>query len=155
MKTIRVLTRAQSTAHRLFVTAAIAMALIAGLLAMHTLGTPAAHVEPAHAVSASSSSDVTVGDGARGAAEGGAVSAAAHPDHCTGGCDAPGHPPTHSMLLMVCALALLAAVIIIMAPARLSRLSLTLGGLALVRDATRALPRPHPPSLLVLSISRT
>lgn len=60
------------------------------------------------------------------------------------------------MLMMVCVLALLAAVIVLLAPT--SRALLTYA-VARSRSHTRTLlvglPHPRPPSLLVLSISRT
>ena len=60
------------------------------------------------------------------------------------------------MLTMVCALALLAAAIVLLAPVLLARLGVALALLRLHgRIVLAALPHPRPPSLLVLSISRT
>lgn len=146
MKTIRSLANTRSTMHRVFLTFTAAFVLIAGLLAMHTLSTGDAHVE---------SGVTALADHDQLATAAAMDSAAVEEGHCAGDCGTPGNMPAHSMLLMVCALALLAAVIVVLAPALLARLSMTLGVAALVRDAARALPRPRPPSLLVLSISRT
>lgn len=147
MKTIRSLASTRSTMHRVFLTFAAAFVLIVGLLAMHTLSTGSTHHE---------SGEVTIAAANHDHAPQAAVnSAAVDVGHCAGDCGTPGNMPAHSLLLMVCALALLAAVIVVLAPALLARLSMTLGVAALVRDAARALPRPRPPSLLVLSISRT
>lgn len=147
MKTIRLLVSTQSTMHRVFFTFGIAVALIAGLLAMHTLSASDTHVESAPAASAAAHDNVAVGAGMN--------SAAVDAGHCAGDCGVPGDTPGHSMLLMVCALALLAAVIVVLAPALLARLSMSLGVAVPVRQAVRSLLRPRPPSLLVLSISRT
>jgi len=120
----------RSTMHRLFLMVGIAVALIAGLLAMHTLTADTGHAESP----AISSADT---------------------GHCLGDCDAPGNMPNHSMPMMVCVLALLAAVIVVLAPALLARLSGSLGVVVPAAGVPRALPRPRPPSLFVLSISRT
>ena len=77
----------------------------------------------------------------------------------TAGASCPGcgsGPGTdHAMTAMACLIALLSAVMVLLAPAVLARLSVA-GALAdLVREAARRLPPPRPPSLLALSISRT
>lgn len=60
------------------------------------------------------------------------------------------------MLMMACVLALLAATIVLLAPALLARLGTVLALLRLHgRNVLTALPHPRPPSLIVLSISRT
>ena len=57
---------------------------------------------------------------------------------------------------MACVLALLAATIVLLAPALLARLGTALALLRLHgRNVLTALPHPRPPSLIVLSISRT
>lgn len=145
MKTIRSLTSTRSTMHRIFLTLGFAVALITGLLAMHTISAGHTHIESAQTASASDhglnavAMDGTVGD----------------TGHCVDDCGAPGPMPDHSMLLMVCALALLAAVIVAVAPALFARLGVSLSLPVLVRNAARALRPARPPSLLVLSISRT
>ncbi len=146
MNTIRSLASTRSGAHRTFLTVMAAVALIVGLLAMHTLSTGTAHAEP-HTTVAIADHDQP----AQMADAGNATDTG----HCPGDCGGPGNMPDHSMLLMICALALLAAVIVVLAPALLGGLGLNPGVRAPLRDAARALPRPRPPSLLVLSISRT
>ena len=138
-------------------------AVVLGLLAMHTLtgtltsghaDTPAAASEAAHAapdsdlggtVATGSMLENTIGTGPE--ASGG---------HCEGDCDSSGGMPDHSMLMMACVLALLAATIVLLAPALLARLGTALALLRLHgRNVLTALPHPRPPSLIVLSISRT
>lgn len=146
MKTIRSMASTGSSTRRLVFMLGIAVALIAGLLAMHTLTAGTTHLESTAAISSAADHDeVTVGAAVEGTA--------ADTGHCVGDCGAPRNMPNHSMLMMVCVLALLAAVIVVRAPALLARLSMPLGRVALVADAPRTSPRP--PSLLVLSISRT
>lgn len=145
MKTIRSLTSTRSTMHRIVITLGFAVALIAGLLAMHTLNAGGTHIEYAQAATAfDHGQNAAALDGAAG-----------DTGHCGDDCGAPGPMPDHSMLLMVCALALLVAGIVVVAPALLARLSMSLSLGVLVRNAARALPERRPPSLLVLSISRT
>jgi len=147
MKTIRSLASTRSTMHRVFLTFAAAFVLIAGLLATHTLSTGSTHHE---------SGEVTIAAANHHRAPEAAVnSAVVDVGHCAGDCGAPGNMPSHSLLLMVCVLALLAAAIVALAPALLARLSMSVSLAKLVRDAARALSPPQPPSLLVLSISRT
>lgn len=145
MKTIRSLASTRSTMHRVFLTFAAAFVLIAGLLAMHTLGTGQTHIESGAVATAANH------DHAAAAVHSPAVDVG----HCAGDCGVPVNMPEHSLVTMVCALALLAAVIVVLAPALLTRHSIPQGLAALVRNAARALPTPRPPSLLVLSISRT
>lgn len=159
MNHIRTLVHAPSGLRRLLLTFATALLLIAGLLAMHTLtsghaDTPAAASEAAHAapdsdlggtVATGSMLENTIGTGTE--ASGG---------HCEGDCDSSGGMPDHSMLMMACVLALLAATIVLLAPALLARLGTVLALLRLHgRNVLTALPHPRPPSLIVLSISRT
>ncbi|WP_309708983.1 DUF6153 family protein [Pseudolysinimonas sp.] len=148
MKTIRSLASTRSTMHRLFFLFGVAVALIAGLLAMHTLTANSAHIESAPALLSAADLDQVMVAGANEDMAGDAR-------HCMGDCGAPANMPDHSILMMVCALALLAAVIIVLPPALLARFGMSLGVAALIADVPRALPRPRPPSLLVLSISRT
>lgn len=148
MKTIRSLASTRSTMHHLFVMFGLAVALIAGLFAMHTLTANNMHVESAPTISSAADHDQAM---VGAAIEGTAVDAG----HCLGDCGAPGNMRSHSILMMVCALALLAAVIVVLAPALLARFNMSLGEAVLAADVPHALPRPRPPSLLVLSISRT
>ncbi|AWR21960.1 DUF6153 family protein [Aurantimicrobium photophilum] len=74
--------------------------------------------------------------------------------HCPGPCGDPD--PGHVMLMVGCVLALLVAVVLLFAPLMLgySWRSLVLAIRSLPPAGT-VLPRPRPPSLRVLSISRT
>ena len=150
---------------RLLMTFATALLLIAGLLAMHTLtgtltfGHEAAGVPASEGVGASYAPGSDMGSITHpaGALDGAAVmGTGAAADHCSGDCGASGGVPDHSMLMMVCVLALLAAAIVLLAPVLLARLGAALALLRLHgRTVLSALPHPRPPSLLVLSISRT
>ncbi len=147
MTTIRSPASTRSTMHRLFLMVGIAVALIVGLLAMHTLTADTGHAE-SPAISSATDHEQVMAGAAR-------ADTAADAGHCLGDCGAPGNMPNHSMPMMVCVLALLAAVIVVLAPALLARLSGSLGVVVPAAGVPRALPRPRPPSLLVLSISRT
>ncbi|WP_298229715.1 DUF6153 family protein [Gryllotalpicola sp.] len=137
----------------------LAVTLIIGLLAMHNMLTPGGgQNESGMSASAAahhgqSTLPMTVSPAA--------VNDAPCAGYGCGGacadnaCGAPGNMPDHSMLLMMCAMALLAVAI-----AAVSSALLTLTGMSLLRAVllpgpAQALPRPRPPSLLVLSISRT
>ena len=162
MNHVRAIMRAPFGMRRLLLTLATAFLLIAGLLAMHTLtgtltfghnGTPATvSASAGHGAEPAMAPDV--GPAALGAGPGMALEVAA--EHCPGDCGASGGVPDHSMLMMVCVLALLAAAIVLLAPVLLARLGAALALLRLHgRTVLAALPHPRPPSLLVLSISRT
>ncbi len=74
--------------------------------------------------------------------------------HCPGSCEDPA--PSHVMLMVGCVLALLAGFILLLIPLMLGyswhSLVLAIRSLPL---AGGVLPRPRPPSLIILSISRT
>ena len=161
MNRIRAVLHAPSGLHRLLLTFVTALLLIAGLLAMHTLTgtllgghtdapaasavTDAGHADAGAAAVTGSMSDASAGMGADAAA-----------GHCAGDCGDAGGMPDHTMLMMACVLALLAAVIVLLAPVLLARLGAALSLLRLHgRTVLAALPHPRPPSLIVLSISRT
>lgn len=138
------------------------MMVIAGLFAMHVLSMSgpmghtyptltietehiAANAGPDEAMSAPVA-DETVGANMSDAA-------AAGETHCEG-CGEPA--PSHSMLMMGCVIALLIGLILLLAPRLLGRGWLT--RLLAVRALPllgAVLPRARPPSLIVLSISRT
>ncbi|MCR8670233.1 DUF6153 family protein [Agrococcus sp. HG114] len=130
---------------RFWVALVICAAVIVGLLGMHTLSSRGAGhdapsstaLHPAAAQEAPASRDVDE-----------------HPCDCQPVAPAPA--PEHSMLLMACVLALLATLLVLHGPqlGGVLRATRRVGG----RDVERArgtLARPRPPSLLVLSISRT
>ena len=138
------------------------MMVIAGLFAMHVLSMSgpmghtyptltietehiAANAGPDEAMSAPVA-DETVGANMSDAA-------AAGETHCEG-CGEPA--PSHSMLMMGCVIALLIGMVLLIAPGLWGRGWLT--RLLAVRALPllgAVLPRPRPPSLIVLSISRT
>lgn len=163
MNAIRTLTSTQSGVRRLLLSFSTALLLIAGLLAMHTLtGTLTighADTEPAvaveHAAVAQPAMNSSTAHAERSILAPSSTAPDSPPAHCAG-CGDPAGAPDHSMLMMACVLALLAAVIVLLAPMLLSRLGATL---ALTRLHARAVPatapHPRPPSLIVLSISRT
>ena len=163
MNHIRALVHAPSGLHRLLLTFATAFLLIAGLLAMHTLtgtltlghtDTPAAASEGTGHGTESAMASAIAPAAVLGADPGMVTDASA--DHCPGDCGDAGGMPDHSMLMMACVLALLAAVIVLLAPVLLARLGAALALLRLHgRNVLAALPHPRPPSLIVLSISRT
>jgi len=141
---------------RLLLAAPIALAIITGLLSMHVL--TGSH-QPALASETSAMSTHSQVGSAPAAADDTPMTAAAAEGaggHCQDGCGSPAGMPDHSMLMMVCVLALLAATIVLLAPALLARLGTALALLRLHgRNVLTALPHPRPPSLIVLSISRT
>jgi hypothetical protein len=112
-------------------------AILVGLLAMHSLNTPAAHAEPAAAASIHEMAITSHGD----------AQPSTH-DHCG---DCGGH---HNMLAMVCVLALLVITLLLLLPGP---------GITWMAALRRAGPFPltgvmtpsKPPSLLVFCISRT
>lgn len=156
MNVIRSHARLTPGVRRLLLAAPIALAIITGLLSMHVL--TGSH-QPALASETSAMSTHSQVGSAPAAADDTPMTAAAAEGaggHCQDGCGSPAGMPDHSMLMMVCVLALLAAVIVLLAPT--SRALLTYD-VARSRSHTRTLlvglPHPRPPSLLVLSISRT
>lgn len=156
MNVIRLHVRLTPGVRRLLLAAPIALAIITGLLSMHIL--TGSH-EPAVASEISAMS--VHGQGDTAPVTGGTTAMTATVEegtgiHCPDGCDNPAGMPDHSMLMMVCVLGLLAAVILLLAP---NLRALVARAVASARSHPRillaALPRPRPPSLLVLSISRT
>src|SRR3546814_15355462 len=84
MKTVRSLANSGSTTRRLVFMLGIAVALIAGLLAMHTLTAGTTHLESTPAISSAADHDQAM---AGAAVEDTAVDAG----HCLGDCGAPGN----------------------------------------------------------------
>lgn len=117
------------------------IAMVAGLLAMHTLTVDA----PTHPPVA-------------------AVAAMEHPDDTARTADAPATSdecqltncePTHAMGLVTCVLALLLVSLILGAVPHVSRWLVTLRSLGRVLFSALLAAAPTPPSLTALSISRT
>ena len=139
------------------------MMVIAGLFAMHVLSMsgPQGHTSPTLTIETDHAAAETLPDGGMSAdvadeMAGASMSdaAAAGETHCGDGCGEPA--PSHSMLMMGCVIALLIGMVLLIAPGLWGR-----GWLTRLL-AVRALPllgavlqRPRPPSLIVLSISRT
>ncbi|WP_431221265.1 hypothetical protein [Leifsonia xyli] len=146
------------TWRRALVTLAAVVGVLAGLLAMHVLDAPTgaqhgmamAHVASGHGLSAHAAS--THDASAHMAATATTQGASADASCAAGGCD-----PTHAETPMACTLALLAATILLLAPA-VARALLGIGSLAapalLTRAPARAAESPPPPSLLALSVDR-
>ncbi|CAG7600846.1 DUF6153 family protein [Leucobacter soli] len=140
--------------------------VLAGLFGMHVLGGSAGHgSHDTRPLAALIGGDHKIADiGMSGsvvmAVEKHASGMMAAPDPAPGDTRCPGpcgdSDPGHVMLMVGCVLALLASVMLLIAPLvrRHSWCSLVLATRSLLRAGT-VLPRPRPPSLLVLSISRT
>ena len=143
MEAIRRFVASDAAPRRALLFFAGTLLLIGGLLAMHTLA--AAHdMGP---MSNASSAMVVPASGHHDAPHDGM-------DEGRSGVAAP--MPDHSMLMVTCILALLAGVIVVVAPAALAWLG---GMLTLLEQRIQMVlgsrPLPRPPSLHVLSISRT
>lgn len=128
--------------------------IIAGLLGMHTLSAGTL----GHGAHAGSQAQVLSAEFApsSGMETGVVGSGATHTSGCDGDCEgSPAQPVGHSELVMACALALLIAFSLLLPVAAVyfARISLTSTFSSLwLKYASRL---PHPPSLIVLSISRT
>lgn len=163
MTTVRTY-NAPTSVRGLVLTAAAAFLIIAGLLGMHTLTIShdattltGAGSDPRHAVSMTAPSDASAADVAAMTNTGGmspATSRAPAGEHCGSG-DCGTSMPDHTMLMM-CVLALLSVAIVLLAPAVLAWFCTVLS-FPMLSPALllRTLPPPRPPSLHVLSISRT
>lgn len=139
------------------------MMVIAGLFAMHVLSMsgPQGHGSPIVAIQADHAAAEAMPEAAMSAAAPDEMAdasmsdgAAAGATHCGDGCGEPA--PSHSMLMMGCVIALLIGLVLLIAPRLLGRGWLT--RLLAVRALPllgAVLPRARPPSLIVLSISRT
>ena len=150
MNVIRSHARLTPGVRRLLLAAPIALAIITGLLSMHVL--TGSH-QPALASETSAMSTHSQVGSEPAAADDTPMTAAAAEGaggHCQDGCGSPAGMPDHSMLMMVCVLALLAAVIVLLAPT--SRALLTYA-VARSRSHTRTLlvGLPHPARLHCLS----
>lgn len=155
MNVIRSHARLTPGVRRLLLAAPIALAIITGLLSMHVL--TGSH-QPALASETSAMSTHSQVGSAPAADDTPMTAAAAEGagGHCQDGCGSPAGMPDHSMLMMVCVLALLAAVIVLLAPTFRALLTYAVArSRSLTRTLLAGLPHPRPPSLLVLSISRT
>ena len=115
-------------------------AILVGLLAMHVLTTGASHAPNAH----ESASHVSI-------AVGESATARSHETtNCDGVCG-----PEHDMLGMACILALLITALVLTVHLTLLRWGSARAVADTIMARIAALAPPQPPSLLVLSISRT
>ncbi|WP_243073719.1 DUF6153 family protein [Microbacterium sp. SS28] len=146
MRTIRAILQSRSSLTRVLIGVALTLGVIVGLLAMHTLsGGDASHGHsPAGVAAVADSHAPSMHD----------PSGVADPELCD--CGTSGPVDGHSMLAMACVLGLLITVLILAIPKDLGRVDLRAPLLGLTTEvARRALARARPPSLYVLSISRT
>ena len=127
--------------------------IVTGILAMHVVNTPASQPHELAMSHATAAAPVQ-------SHEARTLSAAIPPANpaagMTNGCAADGCDPMHDMTAMVCTLALLAATILLIAPA-MTRALLGVGMRAAPADLIRAVARTigsSPPSLLALSVDR-
>ena len=140
---------------------ALVVTVLAWLLAMHTVSTsPASAAHEGSVTHGSSPADGTAPTAQHG---GGAAVANAHGTtasgalYCESGFCGDGGPD-HSMLAMVCAMAMLAVTLVLAAPRLLARLSVAMARTCLgfsLRSVWVVMPPLRPPSLNMLSISRT
>ncbi len=143
MRWIRSMMHNRRSFARLIAAVAVTLSVVVGLLAMHS-ATPTEHSqESAHTVAA----DIALSDSA-------ALAGSKAIEPCD--CGSPGSAPVHSMLMVACILALLATFLVLVPPAA-SRV--TFGMLRRIAASSTwlrgAVALLRPPSLLVLSISRT
>ena len=122
--------------------AVVAAALIVGLLGMHASGSTAQHGPASAARPALHDTG----------SEAPTLRSADHEPLCD--CAAPSPSPEHSMLLM-CALAVLVALLVLDRPGSLLRLITRTRSPSVMERAAGSLSRHRPPSLIALSISRT
>lgn len=147
MRWVRSIVHNRRSFARLIGVVALTLSVVVGLLAMHS-ATPTQHSqESTHTVAVGISTDAALPESAP---------AGSTPlEHCD--CEAQDSAPMHSMLMVACVLALLATVLVLVPPAA-SRV--TFAALRRIKASSAAwlrgaLAPPRPPSLLVLSISRT
>lgn len=116
MNRIQARTRISAGMSRLLLVPLATLAIIAGLLAMHTFtGAESASVQAA--TSARVHEQIPAADGSPPASASMAGTYEVHPAFCVGSCESPMGMPDHSVLMMICVLALLTAVITLLAPA--------------------------------------
>jgi len=138
-----------SFSHRWFVVMFAVPAILIGLLAMHVL-TAGSMNEATMA----SPSTVSVAHHADAVATPADMGTAPSPERSAGDCGGPCMP-SHDMFSMLCVLALLAAVILFAARLLLSSWPASMSVLSTLHREAVSLAPPLPPSLHVLSISRT
>ena len=140
------ITRRRSSLHATLALAGAAVMIIMGLLGMHTFNSEAA----GHGAAGPAATASTV----HHSSSMGAPSGAGHGSPCDDTC-VTGSGGEHSDMMSACVLALLAGLLLFFRPLLVRRIGPSLQMLvaSLRLPAGRALPRP--PSLTLLSISRT
>lgn len=148
MSWIRSMMRDRRSFAPLIAGVAVTLSVVVGLFAMHT-ATPTEHSqESALTVAAGVAADVA-------SSHSGALAGSTVFEHCD--CGSLSSAPVHPMVMVACILALLATFLVLVPPAA-SRVTFgTLRRIAASRTAWArgAVALLRPPSLLVLSISRT
>lgn len=122
-------------------------AILVGLLAMHVLTTGPSHAPAAHSAEDHEHAPLIMGELAATSALGGPTFDATD---CGGDCG-----PEHDMLGMACVLALLLTALLLTVHLTLLRWGTARAIASTIMGRIAALAPPRPPSLLVLSISRT
>lgn len=146
MISVRSIVPSRLPSARLLLAVAVSLAVIGGLMGMHTLNSP----RQGHG--STQSAVVTVPHGTvEVPMSGQPADADVQPCECT----APVPVPEHSMLVMACILAILLALLLLAPRSVAVRLGTLLVVGTGVMQARGALARRRPPSLLILSISRT
>lgn len=130
--------------------------LIAGLLGMHALGGSMGHAPGrSGAEPAAVAEHATAGMATQHAYDADAA-AASKAAHCPTVCeDEASAPPACAAEFMACVLALLAGLLLLVPPGSVGRTWLTPVARTIRTDASAVLLVPPPPSLTLLSISRT
>jgi H+/Cl- antiporter ClcA len=142
---------ASAPPHALLLLLALAVLLIAGLLGMHTFtGDAMGHGTPA----TMSAAHTVVSDGSPDSRHAMTADATAASHDCDDSC-ATGHGGDHASMGAACVLALLAGLLLILPPLLLGRRGLHHLLRVPASDPPAGLRPPRPPSLLLLSISRT
>lgn len=157
MKAVTLLTHLRSSPSRRLVIALFAVpTILLGLLAMHVLANGGMSQASASLTSITQTSDGASAQSPESSMAFSVGSDRPSPaDDCGGGCGPSHDMPSHEMLGMICVLALLISVLLLMPPLILSRWDqLQRALLAQITKAAAVAP-PTPPSLHVLSISRT
>ncbi|CAN5212015.1 hypothetical protein BH11ACT2_BH11ACT2_01660 [soil metagenome] len=138
-----------SFSHRWFVVVFAVPAILIGLLAMHVLTAGSMNEAPM-----ASPSIVSVAHHSDAAATPAGMGTAPSLEKSAGDCGGPCMP-SHDMFNMLCVLALLATVILFAARLLLSSWPVLMSVLSKLHRKAVSLAPPLPPSLHVLSISRT
>lgn len=140
--------RGDSSVHTILTVLGAVLLVIIGLLGMHTFSAGSSgHSPTTHTSVSNEAADPSHVMG---------VTHAAASANCDVGCVAAAHQPmSHDDMMMACVLALLAGFVLLLPLARLTHTSVSLRRLSQQVELRIREVLPHPPSLIVLSISRT